>query len=358
MAKFRYVIGGGLNESGGLKTYDKIKNVQYYQLIRKEEGGKEVVLARQEPGNHLFIAPELSHRVLIGAIGKDGKPASNLITLVSGDTSGQYFTPMVELTQDGYVYYLRFMGLMRVRTSTAGYLENVPFDGKLYLSSQDIVTKVKCEENMTIKADGIYLKISIDGSSKEVKVYDAIIDTAVVTEAVVWSVIEIHRAVDDYHRTEYIPVSVLTDDHNGYCFGAMSSSAYDSANEPIYKIAFYDENLSFLGGVRYSDITTYFKGAKKYLTKEEIGKLMASKLGESGYNTVKYLVFSSFRTGQDYDPPNNIDFVSIGLIYFPLFDTQYNVREGDRLIVRAQADGFFFRDSDSNEVVYTLEENS
>jgi hypothetical protein len=121
----------------------------------------------------------------------------------------------------------------------------------------------------------------------------------------------------------------------------------------MYKIAFYDENLSFCGGLTYKDLPKENGVTKKYLTRGEIFNLKSSFEVDK---TVKFVVFSSYRVGANES--ETLDVVSIDRIYFPLFDPVYDLSEGDVLFVRAKADGLFHKDNDSEELVYTTTEEN
>lgn len=356
MAKFRYIIGGLKPETEGL-AYGEIENVQSYQLIKKGANGSETVLATKHKHTHAIGAPLDGSRVIIGGIGKEGKPAEIQNSLIMDTADGRLFTPIARLEQEGYVYYLRFDGEMRVWSNSAGWITKVPYNGFKYFSSQEKVTGIKVNGTMKVKTDGFYLdfsyKVGKETVSEEVKVYDAIIDTTVITQAEMTTTPYVYSTSDDYHRTEYIPIGFLADGHNGYCFGAITTDAY-SYYGTMYKIAFYDENLSFCGGLTYKDLPKDDKGVtKKYLTRSEIFNLKSSFEVDK---TVEFVVFSSYRV--DASDSDTLDVVSIDRIYFPLFDPVYDLSEGDVLFVRAKADGLFHRDCDSEELVYTTTEEN
>lgn len=325
MATYYYVHG------------NKVENAKYYELYRKNPDETYTYFAKQDFQQTLH-AP-VNGSVIRGPIGKDGKPAEMDYSLAhgAGQVNGQFFMPMAKLTQDGYRYYVRFTGRMNVDTTTAT-LNYVDYNGILYLPSQQQVGSITVEDDMDIRSDGIYLKTSLG----DVNVYSADIDTDTVQGAYIVDV-SIWSAPSEYCRTEPILIESLTDDlTGGYCYGKISYAYFATT---VYEIAFYDENLGFLGGAEYDDITSIFNGPKPFLSVSDINKISTQIMDVSNLNAKKFVVFSGAYNQDDKD--DSPDVVSIGNIYFPLFDPTYPVKKGDKFVVRAIADGFFFKDSES-----------
>lgn len=338
--KFRYVKGGIKVAEG---RYSKIENAIYYKLLEKKLDGTYKELARHEMVTGLMNM--YKGQGILGSIGANGKPFEKPNSLQNDEyvNNGTYI-PVAELTDNGYAYYLRFELYMRPK-SRGVYLTPILVSGRLYLDSQEAVNTISHSNTLTVKSDGIYLNTNLG----EVNVYKRDIPDVDDKEAFVASTVYVYTANDDYHRTDYIPVTVLTDGLDGkYCLGAITGDPNFSGYD-MYTLAFYDEDLSFLCGVTRDEIYNMFKRNPCYLNKEEIGQLMASKLGEDGYNTAKYLIFSSYNKDDDQsEGSTTADLVSTEVVYFPLnhLDVDSILERGSKLVVQAIGDGFFVEDSE------------
>ena len=338
--KFRYVKGGKEISEG---RYGKIENAIYYKLLEKKLDGSYEELARHEMVTGLMSMDK--GQGILGSIGDNGKPfeRDNQLNGYEQVNEGKYI-PLAELTDNGYAYYLRFEFYMKPK-SRGVYLTPILVSGRLYLDSQKAVNTISYSNTMTVKSDGIYLNTNLG----EVNVYKRDIDNVDDKEAEVFMNAHVYSAPENYHRTDYIPITVLTDGlDGGYCLGAITNDPI-MLNDVMYTLAFYDEDLSFLCGVTRDEIYNMFNRNPCYLDKEEIGQLMASKLGEDGYNTAKYLIFSSYNKDDNHsEGSTTADLVSTEVIYFPLnhLDVDSIFERGSKLVVQAIGDGFFVEDSE------------
>lgn len=343
--KFRYVKGGIKDEDGNFK---KIEDTVYYKLLEKTSEGSYHELARQEMVTGIMIMDK--GQGILGPIGDNGKPFEKSESLLGdGATNSGPFVPLAELTDNGYVYYLRFQGYMRP-FSRGSYLTPKEFSGRLYLASQEPIETISHDYEMTVKSDGIYLNTSLG----EVNVYKREISELDDKSVTVTGTVTVYSAAGQYHRTDYIPLDVLTNGlANGYCLGVITGD-YNTYGKALYTLAFYDENLSFLCGVTRAEIYAEYERNPCYLTKEEIETLIKSKLGESGYTTAKYLIFSTYNAD---DEGETMDLVSTEIIYFPLnkYDVDSILARNGKFVVQAIGDGFFVEDSEySNEEPKTV----
>ena len=200
---------------------------------------------------------------------------------------------------------------------------------------------------------GIFLNYTINPGTEDsfngmVKVYQ-LDGRQEVVAAYVTDSISVYDSYDGYCRTSYIPIDALTDDLNGGCVGYFSKN---ESQLPVFKICFYDANFAFLHGVTAAEVLTKLNG-NNYLTVQQVKDL--------GVNTAsKYVIFSSQRpAGGNATDTDREDQVSIGKIYFPLFNypnDDFLSGNNHILTVKAIGDGFFFTDSPhSNQVIYTRE---
>lgn len=319
MATFQYIKG------------NRITNALKYELWQDGDSG-EFKVATQEL-LQTFDIP--------GGISVTGTPheCPQIAIGVLEDSQYAYFTPITKETGEGFTYYVRFKGTMSVR-SNGIYFTGVPFDGKMYLDTCDVVHLRFLDAMVVTNGDGIYLQVEVNGNtmSKTVKVY-GLGEGTTVELASVEERVDVYSAATGYHRTTYIPIDCLTDDLNGGCVGYYSSYEHELA---IYKMCFYDEDFNFLHGVGYSQIHDLL-GDAGYLTVNQVKQLAVNE-------AAKYVIFAS----QDTD--EGTDQVSIGNIYFPLFalGTRVNTT-AYKYKVKAIADGVFFTDSEySNKVPETI----
>lgn len=337
MAIFQYIEG------------NKVKNAVGYRLkARRKETGTTEILVTRDVQLHMDIK---------GTIGEGGVPAENENVIYTSGGANSY-APITKMGDYDYEYYYRIKGKINVTVAPpAGAtlplpdrIVDIPFNVVFNVNSAEsrwvkFPASNYFEINYTDKA--IYLTLIVDTNqnptkTQKVKIYDI----TGLPEGVTSSDIELgsfrenetpsiafYGTHPNYRRTDYIPISCLTNDVNGYCVGLFKEDS--SAVLPGYKIAFYDNDLKFLGGAYYSDIQEG-EETEVYLTVEEIEKLAP--------DGSVYAIFSS-RTTDGYFGEKDV--VSVGGVYIPLLNTRLDkpVITGDLLSVQAVGDGVFFKDS-------------
>lgn len=257
--------------------------------------------------------------------------------------------PITKETPTGAKYYIRFSGYMNVVTNTSN-LTMIPFDGVYYFNSDEPVSFKFVNTLRSEEGDGIYLEFYTKAQQdtvQQVKVFS--LDTSHTIESVTpVGVLSCCDADSAFMRTTYIPIDSLTDELNGGCVGYYNQHD-DIMNS--YKMCFYDANFGFLHGVSYLDIVGSLEG---YDASDEVGYLTVAQVKKLAGDEAKYVIFSSWSF---YNPDGVVDQVSIGNIYFPLFNfkTADFMPEIDYkrhyLLVEAEGDGLFFLNSPYSNVV-------
>lgn len=369
MATYYYVKG------------DPVQNAQGYELwkgSKKTENveGQNIEVFVPSDNGKIETQEILKQLVIPGAIGENGKPAERSQTCFLNDIKTVY--PVTELTEEGYVHYVRVSGHMNIHSEMAPIM-HVPFQGKYYIDKSYIVDNngkfspvefmatglsVKKPEGAT-KAS-IYLSAILLGGisnldiKQDIKVYGDIdridnlyveIDSSLTPMGDVEYDYVLYSAHEDYRRTDFIPIEGLTDHLRGhvfdpenpyyYCVGAFHN---DGNAIGAYKIAFYDGMAysTFKAGLRWNETDFQYP----YLTKREIENIRNDEAPDA-----KYVIFSSSRLNEEGEEDDN-DFVSVGGVSFMLTNNA-QVQAGDILGVKAKGDGTFFADSDfSNPVTY------
>jgi hypothetical protein len=339
--KFGFIQGG------------KVENAIRYELY---EGASE-----ETP--HLVAKQSFIQSFdIFGGMNTNGKPhESRMDHALDAASQAQPYMPIFRESEHGPKYYFRVKGKMRVTTDER-VLTNVPFEGVIYVNSYEAV-KFSFVRDMIVYTDnnvfegegddgaGIFLDYFINPgtqnqSTGRVKVYQLDGKQEVVS-AYVTDSISIYDSYDGYCRTSYIPIDALTDDLNGGCVGYFSRGEFEL---PVFKICFYDANFAFLHGATAAQVLDKLN-KNHYLTVQQVKDL--------GVNTAaKYVIFSSQRpAGGNATDTDREDQVSVGKIYFPLFNYPNSLFRNSSvhpLTVKAIGDGFFFTDSPaSNIVTYT-----
>lgn len=337
--KFGFIQGG------------KVENAIRYELYEGTSEETPHLVAKQS-----FI----QSFDIFGGMNTKGKPhESEVYHDLDAASQEKSYMPIFRESEHGPKYYFRVKGKMRVTTDER-VLTNVPFEGVIYVDSYEDV-KFSFSRDMIVYTDndvfegegddgaGIFLNYTLNPGTDyafngRVKVYQLDGKQEVVA-AYVTDSISIYDAYDGYCRTSYIPIDALTDDLNGGCVGYFHRNEHEL---PVYKICFYDANFAFLHGKNAADVLDKLNGSN-YLTVQQVRDL--------GVNTAaKYVIFSSRRPAGG-DTTDREDQVSVGKIYFPLFNYPNSLFRNSSvhpLTVKAIGDGFFFTDSPaSNLVTYT-----
>lgn len=334
MAIFQYIEG------------NKVKNAVGYRL--KARRSKDVNAAAE-----ILVTRDVQLQMdIVGTIGDGGAPAENENVIYTSGGANAY-TPITKMGDYDYEYYYRIKGKINVTVASPegatlplpDRIVDIPFNAVFNVNSAEsrwvkFPSSNYFEINYTDKA--IYLTLIVDTNqnptkTQKVKIYDI----SGLPEGVKSSDIELgsfrenetpsiafYGTHPNYRRTDYIPISCLTDDVNGHCVGLFREDT--SSSLPGYKIAFYDKDLKFLDGVYYNEINA------DYLSVQDI-----TRLAPSG---AVYAIFSS-RTTDGYFGEKDV--VSVGGVYIPLLNTRLDlpVESGDWLSVQAVGDGVFFKDS-------------
>ena len=351
----------------GTQGNEYVPNAQGYELWKGTVQDNKFVPSGDAPLATQIINQQL---VIPGAIGENGRLAEYNQLLSSG--AKKSVTPITELTETGYKYYIRFSGLLDI-TSEYGPLTGVSFGGRLYLSSASVISDLSIpaagsqqfrldKDNTDESKRGIYLITS----AGDVKVLDKYDFTGPIGLVLDGNAVTVHSAHESYRRTDFIKISDLTDNlmilpvisgqvPEFACVGPFTPKSNDIE---AYKIAFYDSMnySSFKGGMKWDDFQT------NYVKLEE---LIGYRDGDSEFAGVapgaEYVIFSSSivnygtNEGEDDAIPGERrgDFVSVGGINFLLTGNEA-FKSGDILAVKAKGDGTFFSDSAfSNAVTYT-----
>lgn len=346
---------------------DKIENAIEYSLYSRKTG---VDNPNVEPYKKIATQNFLQTFDIPGAITLKGKPheSRNLDIYAFRDF---VYTTITRERAFGPEYYLSFWGYMNVRTDEREFTD-VPFRGILnFPSFKKIQLYGDHPCSLSVESDGIYLSIYWNEYGSEEVHFDRILvyqldssqqveDVYFGNDDITYIPLYVGDAGSLYHRTTFIPIDSLTNDLNGGCVGYFERYEHELS---VYKMVFYDENFAFLHGVNYGEIKDLIdhdissNASPGYVTVEQVKKLGVNQ-------AAKYVIFCSAVPGVEGTASIN-DQVSIGNIYFPLFnypyemfnDTGFYTQDGNtkfELHVVAEGDGLFFTDSlpSTPDVIY------
>lgn len=287
-----------------------------------------------------------------GAMTSSGKPYEDKFDIPFDGTATSYEFPITEETPNGLSGYFRVSCKITV-VSNGKIFSGVTANGKFSVSVGRKYSFKTQQLVVDYNGDyGIFAKINVtpkDGSSYEkyVKVFD--LDVGHKVSSALFESVSISRALLNFNRTTYIPISCLTDsvepEQNG-CVGYYSKRA---SNDNVFRILFFNNKLEFVKGLTYEQIIKELG----YVDDAEIGWINVSQINQlATTGDIEYVVFVSKQLNTD--PALETDGVSIGNIYFPLFnmidgyfkDGNTTPTTSPYLSVRSIGDGLFFSDSE------------
>ena len=364
MPNFHYIQGKG--------ELAEIKNAIGYELAIKNANNTYTEVARRYKRQSLNIP---------GAIWNDGMLYLEPRRCNKGATLS--VLPLTKYTGDGSVHYVKVSGSMTVEMVTSSNaiipipdkIYGAAFEGIYYLDSYAPITF--SYGSLSIGTDGVYLEVkssTLGNTYDRIKVYDlsAMEKDNIKNIYMDKTYVTVTGVYNNVYRSSFIPLPVLTDDLNGSCFGYFHNYATDAAEGTYIKLAFYKSPSystdSFIAGFTGADIKTKFGEEKNYLTTTEIRTLASELAGikfvglapgspDEKYADINnwFVVFCSRR--DEAVPAAGTDVVSIGKVFFPLFENDYATLKGAgtyNLAVRAIGDGTFFSDSEySGTISYT-----
>ena len=286
-----------------------------------------------------------------GAMTSKGKPYEDKFELPFDGSETIKGLPITEETQNGIRYYFRVEGKLTACTSDGFISYDVDFKGKFYVNDES-KHSFKTTPTLTINYNGeagIFIVLTVQpqggGSYTEtVKVRD--LDAGHnVTFANITSA-NMYRALPDYYRTTYIPISSLTDgvgDSNLWCVLGFKE---DTAKPNMPLIILFDKNFEVVKTLTYQQIISELKFNEDAF--REMGRLNVTHISDIAPGSAEYVVFVSNDASTNGDVS-----ISIGNICFQLFNMPDSYfMDGDTppetspyLSVIAIGDGVFYSTS-------------
>lgn len=337
---------------------DAVANAQEYELHRGIiEGGKF------ETKGIVDSYQILRQLHIKGAISDQGTPAERPVVVDIGNFIE--VTPITKFTKDGYVYYIRFAGMMEVSIQEGDRFTGISFDAVYELpdyffetpqASTSVVVKIDSLNALTNggvdeSGNGI-IKLSFWIGADQNSIINVSVPVGTYGKYTFYSAKladapTIYEGYDEYRCSDIIPIEDLTDnllipgtvsDEGDLVFSCVGPFGQTPNGMPGYKVAFYASPIqskgSFCGGYRFGSGDGTF--GSNYLNVNDI-KQMANSVNSAA----KYVMFCS---SPFFGSKPVEDFVSLGKIIFML-NGRPSLESGDVLAVKAIGDGVFFSDS-------------
>ena len=368
MAILKYISAESVNEA------DK------YHLYKNDSGITPDTINKD---NLIATQSKLLDFLHYGAIGMSGKmieKETGIFYQYNSEGTGNSVLgrPLRRITEDGIRYCV---GVSAWVTLNYGGAVNSPaflsgeYDG---LTDESFTIHGLPYGGFSKEADGWYLSMQIKQGNAEnfstikIHMFDLDDNIKLVDFGKGQTTVFVHYVEynDNHRHTEYIPIDLLGDAWtpfstitSGVCVGAFDLSA-DDYDYP--KMAFYDENLKFVGGANskwlsdwiknYTGINVdnryfYTDNSKYWFTKEAVEDIAIAARDEYGQGNYikppKFVVFSS-RINRTSDK----DHVSVPNVYFPLFAMKDKLETARAyyLFVTADSSSAFFTESPASNV--------
>lgn len=350
MATLRYITG---------QQIDGADKYHLYSVISEEDKEKERVETRD-------TLQRFTHRGIMvdGKIEEDeDKYYFNSMNIWSG-------RPIRYLTEEGVKLGFRITGYVDV-VGVGGWQTKRGFDVICYVpnSLEDTNVSVEVANGIADEAGAYYLQVKIedDVDWRLIPIFESNGDYKYVGfNTKENNYVTIHRVAiaEVYYHTDYIYIPCLSDNFrplnepDPVCVGPFNLK--DGLG--YHKVSFYNKNLKFVGGCDTSRIKEFFTAnglpEYPYLTKDQVillGRYVTGTSGQNDENYPRFVVFCSRKyMGEDQTQD---DRVSVGNVYFPLFETSvnYNLNDGDKLAVTADSSSDYYKESYlSNVVTHTI----
>lgn len=267
--------------------------------------------------------------------------------------------PIRYLTEEGVKLGFRITGYVDI-VGVGGFITKRGFDVICYVERELENTDVDVEvaNGIAVEASVYYLQVKINKESdwRLIPIFEDNGNYEMVFfDSKENGYVTIHHVAiaESYWHTDYIYIPCLSDNiapdggTDRVCVGR-----FDLAQDLGYdKLSFYNKNLKFLGGAKVSYIAGEFGyEVVEYLTKDDVQHLAMDATGISDTTHEDYprfVVFCSRKSGSPEDK------VSVGNIYFPLFETSagYNLSDGNKLAVSADSSNDYYTESNLSPVV-------
>jgi hypothetical protein len=343
MATLRYIAG---------QQIDGADKYHLYLVINEEDKEKERVETRDvlQGFNHMGIMI-------------DGKVKEEQRNYYFKSMDRWFGKPIRYLTEEGVKLGFRITGYVDI-VGVGGFITKRGFDVICYVEPELENTNVDVEvaDGIASEANAYYLQVKIEKESdwRLIPIFENNGDYEhVYFNSKENGYVTIHHVAiaESYWHTDYIYIPSLTDnivpygETNPVCVGRFDLSTdlgYD-------KLSFYNKNLKFLGGakVSYISVDAGYENVE-YLTKDQVQAIAIDVTGITDTTNEDYPRFVVFCSRKSGDPA---DRVSVGNVYFPLFETSvtYNIGDGDKLAVTADSSSDHYTESAlSNVVTYTI----
>ena len=360
--------------------------LHYLHASRVEGATKYNLYKSDDKGNILGTRPITSMELLqefpfLGAITDNGNVREKEYTLWANgsETNSAWFTPLRRVTENGIRYCLKVTGILYASIGS-GLSERRMVDAVWdFPDDLEVDSFTSCHIHIIASSpfekkegDGYYLNCSLtagynSATNIQIRIFDLDPNITHIGFGKGTQSLTLHAGEygDNRRHTEYIPIFTLgngwqaTGDSGEVCVGKFNLS--DDNDYTYKKMAFYNKNLKYVGGVDNAWLAVYtasneansfyYKDSASglYFTREgvlDIGeKITETSTGEEE-NYPEFVVFSSRKS-----TTADIDRVCFNAGYFPLFampDDDFD--DGDNyLVVTADSISQYYRESDPSK---------